>query len=54
MRHRPTLLTTALLSALLALPLHAQEAATAPLEDPDAAESAASDIPLEEIRRLVG
>ena len=46
---------TLLFLALLALPLHAQETDTpAPVDDPDATESAASDVPLEEIRRFVG
>ena len=43
-----------LLIALMALPVHAQETANAPPDDPDAAESAASEVPLAEIRRFVG
>ena len=48
---------TLLLVALLALPVHAQEAAQAgapPVDDPEASESAASQVPLAEIRRFVG
>jgi carboxyl-terminal processing protease len=50
MRHCLTLL----IALLLALPAHAQEADVPPVDDPDAAESAASDVPLDEIRRFVG
>jgi carboxyl-terminal processing protease len=54
MRLRPLPL---LLALLLAPTLHAQEAATdaiAPSDDPDASESSASKVPLDEIRRYVG
>ncbi|HET7655991.1 MAG TPA: S41 family peptidase [Luteimonas sp.] len=40
--------------ALMALPLRAQEVEAPPVEDPDAVESAASEVPLAEIRRFVG
>jgi carboxyl-terminal processing protease len=50
MRHCLTLL----IALLLALPAHAQEADVPPVDDPEAAESAASDVPLDEIRRFVG
>ena len=54
MRHCPPPLLLSVLLALCSLPLHAQETDTAPVDDPDAAESAASDVPLDEIRRFVG
>jgi carboxyl-terminal processing protease len=50
MRHCLTLL----IALLLALPANAQEADVPPVDDPEAAESAASDVPLDEIRRFVG